>query len=445
MNLGLRILIVPGLVGVAYFAIAVWSDSADERRRYVQANLDAISPWAKFSQEPNFPALQSVVVRPADDTATLQAMCDRGGTVDLGGRMWVVHRITLSSRHNNLRLRNGTIYSPSDVGGPRRFGIIELCKGVTWQHIWYPDSPCNFTFENIEFVGSFTSYTDDVLTNHVAARDHAYVSAILAIDGSKIDSVTIRNCKARSMYGGFSLGYTVNAKVYDCEFDRIAGQAVSALTGDENYQRVIDLYRCRAESCGSFFDFSGYSRGVAAPKVPLAKVRQCTATNTLGRTKVHAQWDALIDRCTFRLTRPIPQRYYALSFPQAHTVNVSNTLIEGYPAGGIQCTDWTEQPFLDIRTTTIRGGQMGINSTATYHLANVRFENVLYNYGAPPASQYDTVTVNPASVDSVANKFRGLQAIVRDWNTLHGTTYDPDRFWWISNEVRNRMQQMEAN
>ena len=412
----------------------------------------AVPAWALFLglhvlHAPDTDQLESVLVPASvDDTATLQAMCDRGGVVDLGGRMWVVHRIILHHRHNGLRLRNGIIYSPSDRDRPdKRFALIEMCKGVTWRGTTYPDSPCNFIFENIEFVGPLVRYCDDFLTNHAAAREHAYCSAILAIDGSKIDSVTIRNCKARSMFGGFTLGYTVNAKVYDCEFDRIAAQCVSALTWDETSQRAIDVYRCRAESCGSLFDFSGYAPGVAAPKVPLAKVRQCTATNTLGRTKVHAQWDALIDRCTFRLTRPIPQRYYGLSFPQARTVNISNTLIEGYPAGGIQCTDWVEQPFIDIRTTTIRGGQMGINSTGFTHLDGVTFDGVLYPYGTPPASQSGVVIMNPATVDQVANKFRGLQAMVVDWNRLHGTTYDPDRFWWISNEVRNRMQQMEAN
>ena len=415
--------------------------------RQIMAATAVLFMGLHVAYAPDVDQLESVVVAATvDDTAALQALCDRGGVVDLGGRMWVVHRIILSSRHNNLRLRNGIIYSPSDRDRPdKRFALIEMCKGVTWCGTTYPDSPCNFIFENIEFVGPLVRYCDDFLTNHAAAREHAYCSAILAIDGSKIDSVTIRNCKARNMFGGFTLGYTVNAKIYDCEFDRIAGQAVSALTWDENDQRVIDVYRCRADSCGSLFDFSGYSPGVAAPKVPLAKVRQCTATNTLGRTKIHAQFDALIDRCTFRLTRPIPQRYSGLNFPQARTVNISNTLIENYPMGGISCNDWIEQPFIDVRDTVIRGGQMGINSSGFVTLERVTFDQVLHPYGIPPASQSDTVISNPASVDKIARNFTSLGKMVLDWNALNQTTYSPStNYWWISNEVRQRMNQLEA-
>ena len=398
-------------------------------------NLHAISQPAKFSQEPNYSALHSVVV-PADETATLQSLCDRGGIVDLGGRQWTIHKIMLSSRHNGLRIRNGILFSPSDKDRPdKRFGIIEIRNPAA--------SPLNLTLDDIEFVGPLSRYTDDFLVNAQTCRETgAYCSAVLAIDQSRIDSLTIRNCTARTMFGGFTLGYTVNAKVYDCRFDRIATQCVSALTGDEQVQRVVDLYRCHADTCGSLFDFSGYSPNVAAPKVPIAKVRQSSGTNLLGRTKCHAQWIALIDRCNFVINRPMPQRYAAISFPAAHTVNISNCLTSGFVTG-IQSTDWVEKPFIDIRNTTIRGAQIGVNASATYHLSSVVFDNCLYPFGLPPASQIDTQVINPASDESTARKILGLQAIVRNWNQLHGTTYDPDRYFWISNEVKARMAQMQ--
>ena len=368
--------------------------------------------------------------------------------VDLENKLWVVHRITTGPIHNNLKVINGSLYSPSDKNTTdKRYGIIEIAKGITLRGVVYPNNPVNLIFENVNFIGPATNWTDDFRLNQQRCRDNgAYTSGVNAMNGSRPDSITVRNCKFYNLFAGVNAVGTFNTKVYDSEFHKIAGHAITtSVPSDNNRVMTLDIYRCTAYDCGTLFDISApnTTSGIVPPVIPYAKVRVSKSYNTLGRNKVHGQWNVDISKCQFIQNREIPNQFCGLSFPQAQNVNISDCLIENFVAGGIQCTDWITKPTIKMYNNTINGGQMAINSSGAVNIENLIINKCYLNWGIIPVTQIGVQILNPISADDMARRFVFLRSMIRDWNLINGTTYGLDNFWWISNTVRPIITSME--
>lgn len=410
---------------------------------------------------PDVDQLESVLVPASvDQTAELQQLCDRacqpGGsrTVDLGGRVWWIRdAIRLGPQHNRIEIENGELLSPPDLRPAPRYGLVELCRGITWRGVTYGDGPLSVTFERVTFAGLLSNLTDDTETNRERCKLQGYFcSGINAMNGSRVNGITCRNCNFRNLFAGVNAQSSLQVKVHYCEFDRIATICLaSSVPPDNNIPMRHDLYMSTARDCGSLFDFSGpeATAGTLPPVQAMATVRRCTAINTTGRAKFHAAgWDGLIQRTSFGFTRTIPNRFAAISVPWARNVIVEDCPISGYFAGGIESSNdrWTFRPTITVRRGTIDGGQLAINSSAVTRLEDVTIRNCLLPWGGStvPSSQAGTIIDSPASLDDTARRFAMGREIVRAWNGLHGSSNNPENWWYLVPTVRARVQEIET-
>ena len=397
----------------------------------------------------------------ANDTALVQGAIDlvcmpgQSRTLDLRGQTYHVDEIIVAAgKHDGLKMMNGHIFGNPDSPAKRWYGAIALCKGIVWRGITYPNSSLNVTFEHVYFDGPWSNWTDDVWINRRRAIDQsANIAAINCMNGSRVDGLTVRGCWFRNWMVAVNSQYSIRVKIHDSHFDRVATQAIGSIAPPDNSVAVLhDIYRCRFDSCGSAFDFSGPEgqAHVTPPVVPRAVVRFSTILNCPGRNKVAGAWDFWFQRSTVKLDRPIPSQYSALNFPQCVSATIEDSILEGYVAGGINCNGWhpSARPTITVRRSVLRGPQqIAINSTGWTHLDSVTFDGQLYPWGdsAPPASQIDTVIANPVTVDTMARQYVGLRGIVRRMNRQHGTTHNPDTwFGYVAPVVRSKINELEA-
>lgn len=371
----------------------------------------------------------------ADDTARLQAMLAGSSVVDLNGQVLSIRAVQLGP--GAWTIRNGTIICLPDTQTDRRYGVFELCKGITWRGVAYPDAPLHATFEDITFAGCLTDYTDDIEVNR--ARCHSqgmFASAINAMNGSRPESITVRRCKFRRLAAGVQPMGTLQFKCYNCEFDQVATACiVSSVPAGNSVAMLHDVYQCRGNECGTAFDFGG---DALVNVVPVARFRNSTWTNLLGRTKFAGEWNGLVYRSKFIQQRFIPNRYAGLSIPEADQVLIDGCEISGFLAGSIESSGWRSRPTVTIRGTRLSGGQIAINSSAWTHVQLTTIDDSVIPWGdsTTPASVVDTVITNPRSNEKQANLFLGGQSVIEVWNRAHGTQYDKQKRWYILPSVQ---------
>lgn len=375
-----------------------------------------------------------------DDTRELQEKFDRGGYVDLQNRTWVVTKLTIRSTNAWFTAANGWIHTLSDKNlASKRYGAVEV----------YADGNLNVDFENVGFSGPLTDYTDDFRVNQARAKTQGAFCAGVNVMAGRPKSLNFRNCPFRNLFAGIGAFHSLRTSARGCDFDSIAGHClVASIPAGNDQAMTVDMYQCSGSNSGALFDLSapdGQS-GSMPVSIPVGRIRQCEAYDMLGRTKVHANWKVDIDRLTMIQRRPIANQFAGLNIPQAHSVLLQNSHIEGFPAGAIWCRDFssTFRPTLRIENTKLIGGQMAVNSEAVTELRDVQISNVLYPWGATRPGVTDRVAIlNPATVESTAVMFVGMRGMLRDMNSLHGTAYSPSTYWWLDRPVRERVEELE--
>lgn len=389
-----------------------------------------------------------------DETSQLQRLVDSQQVVDLGGRVWILRdAIRLGSHHNGRVIRNGTLLTLPDLSDSPRYGIVEILRGTKWRGATWPDLPVDITFEDVTFLGGQTDWTDDAALNQDRSRSQGYFCAgIIALNGSRIDRIHCLRCKFRGLFQGVAAQETTRLLVSDCDFEHIAGAAVvSAHSVDNRLQQVHTVEQSRFDDCGQGFNFSSadereFQDGYATPQ---ARVDSCTFTNILGRTKVHARWDFTGTHMTFRQTRLIPNQFAAINFPSARNVLIEDSVIEGYLVGGIGVpaveAENAARPEIRLVRTRIRGGQMAINASCRYSLESCEISDCLLPWGSTrPVSAANTPIINPATMESIARQFCACRAIVKNWNQLHRTRHNLDRYWYYVPSVKEKILEFES-
>lgn len=372
------------------------------------------------------------------DTARLQSLCSQPQTIDLGGKVWRIEAVRIGP--GNWTIKNGTIVCLPDTAEDRRYGVFELCKGITWRNVTYPDAPLNIVFENVTFAGCLTDYCDDAEENRARSHEQGmWCAGIIGLNGSRVDSLTVRNCKFRRLAAGVQPAGALKFKCYDCEFEDIAAACIISSVPPGNTAPMLhDVYRINVRNSGSGFDFGGSSIVVT---IPVAKVRVSSFINTLGRTKFAGEWTGIVYRSKFIQERLIPCRFAGLSISEADQVLINQCEFRDFLAGGIESSGWQTRPTVTIADSKISGGQMAVNSSAFTHLQNTEIADCVLPYGGAtvPASIIDTVIYSPRSAETQATLFSGAAAIVETWNRLHGTAYNPAAWWYVLPEVRAAM------
>ncbi len=382
------------------------------------------------------------------DTIELQQLVDSSSEVDLGGAELLIDYIVLNpDRHNGLRIRNGTVRTRPDRGGVRRFGCFELVKNATWRGKRYPDSPLKVTFEDMNFLGGWTSWTPDVHVNRDRAKDQGFNCAGINVVAGRVDHLGIRNCSFGGMRSGVIAQQTINLTMDGNRFFNIATQCIGSVfdTTAEVPQRH-EIRQTLSHNVGSLFDFSAplATSNMDGAVVPVAIYEDFCASEVRGRTKTHGRWNLFLSNGTIDAPQDGPTQYPAFSFPVGREILVDNVDMNGFLVGGISAP--AAGPRVRVRNSRIRGGMMAFNCSCPLFLESIQIEGCHLPWGdsTKPAEACNVTIRDPLSVEQQARCFVLARQAVREWNVLHGTTYDPNRFWFMTNAVKAEVLRLEA-
>lgn len=359
-------------------------------------------------------------------------------TIDLGGDVVNVSRLTLSPKHTGVTFRDGTISFLEKETNPH-YGMIEFVQGRTWNGVSYPPGDIYATFQNVIFDGGFNELTDfqdhNVLT---ASRQRKNISLLTTIT-NEISQVNFINCTFRNC-GGSAWAGSGSVNFYKCKAENIV-QHVAGCRAAGGVRVYIDGLDCN--NCGSAWDLTfpvKTFRNLLNPDI--AVISNVSCVNMTGRTKVaSANWHLRGNSWSATQKPYHPNYWAAFDFPnQPISAYVEDVSISNWWACGIATLTDPEKTGVSVfKNLRVANSLRAAKVQQRVIVDGGAFTNVHSRYQSGSAIETgivsDNALLNATERDMRwAGVVKAILKIYDDFNLKNGTNYRPQ--YWIPDSIK---------